>query len=128
MQLFFERDIFNFIVGNSGAHLKNYRSIRYKDKESIRLTPVYDIVCSKLVIPDEEDSALTINGKKNILKRGDFESLAGYLNIPIKIRYEKFIKSSSLMTTIIRDSKIKTDSQKRFIDIIKERLSRLALA
>ena len=127
VQLFFERVVFNFIVGNGDAHLKNY-SISYKDKETIRLTPAYDIVCSKLVIPDETDSALTINGKNNKLKRGDFDKFADYLSIPLRIRYEKFEKSSSLIEIIIKDSKIKGESQKKFIEIIKERLSRLGLA
>ena len=123
-QLFFERVVLNFIIGNGDAHLKNY-SIAYKDKETIRLTPAYDIVCSKLVIPDEEDSALSINAKKNELKRDDFDKLAEYLNIPIRIRYEKFEKSLILMETIIKNSKIKQEIQEQFITIIKERLSRM---
>ncbi len=127
VQLFFERVVFNFIIGNGDAHLKNY-SISYRDKETIRLAPAYDIVCSKLVIPDEADSALTIHGKNNKLKRGDFDKLAEYLNIPSKIRYEKFEKSLSSMETVIKDSRIKSEGQKKFIDIIKERLSRLELA
>ncbi len=127
VQLLFERVVFNFIIGNGDAHLKNY-SIAYKDKEAIRLTPAYDIVSSKLVIPDEEDSALSINGRKNLLKRDDFDKLAEYLNIPIKIRYEKFDKSLALMETIINNSEIKKDVQERFVDIVKERLSRMNLA
>ncbi len=63
MQLLFERVVLNFLLGNGDAHLKNY-SIFYKEKNNIRLTPAYDIVCSKLVIPDEEDSAISINEKK----------------------------------------------------------------
>ena len=126
-QLFFERVVFNFIIGNGDAHLKNY-SIAYKDKETIRLTPAYDIVCSKLVIPDEEDSALSINGRKNELKRDDFDKLAEYLNIPIRIRYENFAKSLLLMETIIKNSKIKKETQGRFINIIKDRLSRMNIA
>lgn len=126
VQLFFERAVFNFIIGNGDAHLKNY-SISYKDKETIRLTPAYDIVCSKLVIPDEVDSALTINGKNNKLKKEDFDKFAEYLNIPPKIRYEKFGKSLNLMEAVIKGSKIKNESQKKFIDIIRTRLSRLEL-
>ncbi|MBI5024806.1 MAG: HipA domain-containing protein [Candidatus Omnitrophica bacterium] len=125
-QLFFERAVFNFIIGNGDAHLKNY-SITYKDKETIRLTPAYDIVCSKLVIPDEADSALTINGKNNKLKKEDFDKFAEYLNIPPKIRYEKFGKSLNLMEAVIKGSRIKNESQKKFIDIIKTRLLRLEL-
>lgn len=125
-QLLFERVAFNFIIGNGDAHLKNY-SIAYKDKDSVRLTPAYDIVCSKLVIPAEEDSALSINGKKDKLKREDFDKLADYLNVPIKIRYEKFDKSLSTMEPLIRASKINKEDQEQFIKIIKERLSRLEL-
>lgn len=127
VQLFFERVVFNFIIGNGDAHLKNY-SISYKDKETIRLAPAYDIVCSKLVILDETDSALTINGKNNKLKREDFDKFADYLNIPSKIRYEKFEKSLRVMEAVIKDSRIKDESRKTFVGIIKERLSRLGLA
>jgi serine/threonine-protein kinase HipA len=126
VQLFFERVVFNFIIGNGDAHFKNY-SVTYKEKESIRLTPAYDIVCSKLVIPDETDSALTINGKNNELKKEDFDKLADYLNVPIKIRYTKFDKKFDLIETMIRESKLNGDSQMALIDIIKERLSRLEL-
>ena len=126
-QLFFERVVLNFIVGNGDAHLKNY-SVAYEDTENIRLTPAYDIVCSRLVIPGEEDSALNINGKKNKLGRNDFNKLADYLNVPVKIRYEKFEKEFGLMKEIVKNSKIKDEKQEKFIDIIRERLSRLELA
>ncbi len=126
-QLFFERVVFSFIIGNGDAHLKNY-AITYKDKETIRLAPAYDIVCSKLVIQGEEDSALSINGRKNELEREDFDKFADYLSIPAKIRYEKFEKSLTLMETIIKNSEIKKEVQKQFIHIIKERLSRMDLA
>ena len=54
--------------------------------------------------------------------------LAEYLNIPIKIRYEKFEKSLTLMEAIIKNSEIKKEAQEQFINIIKERLSRMDLA
>lgn len=100
-QLFFERVLFNFILGNGDAHLKNY-SISYRG-DTIRLSPAYDIVCSKLVIPEEEESALNINGKKNRLSRLDFNILAEYLNVPIKVRYEKFERKFKAMEGIIKE-------------------------
>jgi serine/threonine-protein kinase HipA len=124
-QLFFERVLLNFILGNGDAHLKNY-SISYKE-DTIRLSPAYDIVCSKLVIPDEEDSALNINGKKNNLSRPDFDKLAEYLNVPVKIRYEKFDKKFKSVKDIINASKIDKERQKDFLTIIQERLRRLEL-
>lgn len=124
-QLLFERVVLNFILGNGDAHLKNY-SLSYKG-ENVRLTPAYDIVCSKLVIPKEEDSAITINGKKNNLKRSDFDKLADYFDIPIKIRYEKFENKFNVMKKIIESSQIDKEKQEQFIRIIKEKLSCLEL-
>jgi len=123
-QLLFERVVLNFLLGNGDAHLKNY-SIFYKGKNNIRLTPAYDIVCSKLVIPDEEDSAITINGKKNKLQRQDFDKLAEYLNIPIKIRYEKFSDKFSKIKKIVESSSLNKEKQQQFLAIIKERIAAL---
>jgi serine/threonine-protein kinase HipA len=125
-QLLFERVVFNFIIGNGDAHLKNY-SIAYSGKDNIRLTPAYDIVCSKLVIPHEEDSAITINGKKNKLQREDFDTLAEYFRIPEKVRYEKFYKKFDVMRKIIETSKIVKKKQEEFLEIIKDRTGRLRL-
>ena len=125
-QLFFERIILNFILGNGDAHLKNY-SIFYRDKANIRLTPAYDIVCSKLVLPDEEDSAISINGKKNRLKIENFNKVAEYFNIPLKVRYEKFENKFEAMKKIIDRSSITKEKQGQFLEIIEERLARLGL-
>jgi len=126
-QLLFERAVLNFILGNGDAHLKNY-SISYKG-DNRRLSPAYDIVCSRLAIPDErEESAININGKKNRLLRQDFDQLADYLNVPIKVRYENFGNKFDAMKKIIRTSQINKVDQTRFLDIIKERLHRLELS
>lgn len=125
-QLFFERVVFNFLIGNGDAHLKNY-SIFYCNEREARLTPAYDLVSSKLVIPGEEDSALTINGKKNKLSGKDFQDLARYLNIPQKIRYEKFDRKVNIMNEIIRNSRLDKEKQARFVDITKERFARIGL-
>lgn len=127
VQLFFERVVFSFLVGNGDAHLKNY-SISHLSDDQIRLSPAYDIVCSKLEIQKEEDSAITINGKKNNLKRGDFDKLAEYFNIPVKVRYEKFDKKFDVIKKIIRSSRIDQEKQGRFGEIVKERASRLQIS
>jgi len=126
VQLLFERVVLNFILGNGDAHLKNY-SIAYRDKDNIRLTPAYDIVCTKLVIQGDEDSAITIHSKKNKLLREDFDRLGDDFNIPIKIRYEKFENKFNVMRRIIETSSIVREKQGQFFEIIKERISRIGL-
>jgi len=129
-QFLFERVVFSFIIGNGDAHLKNY-SVLIKG-ENIRLSPAYDFVCSRIVIPKEKwESALGIGsnkGKKNDLSRKDFDGLAEYLGVPIKVRYEKFEKKFNTMKEIIKTSKINKEKQANFLSIIKERLHRLELA
>lgn len=126
VQLFFERVVLNFLLGNGDAHLKNY-SINHHQTARIRLSPAYDIVSSKLAIPDEkEESALVINGKKNRLSKEDFDAVAEYLRIPVKVRYEKFIERSSRIKDLIDSSKLNPQEQKKFIAIVKDRYRRMS--
>lgn len=68
---FFEVVVFSFLTGNNDMHLKNFSLIK---KQHYMLCPAYDLVASELVIEgDEEDLALTLNGKKRKLNRKDFE-------------------------------------------------------
>ena len=126
VQLLYERVVFSFLIGNGDAHFKNYSVITYNDVDR-RLAPAYDLVCSKLVIPKGKDSALTINGKQNNLRRKDFDVFADYFKIPEKVRYERFEKKFDIMKRIINDSKVSQTDQAKFIDMIKERLGRLEL-
>src|SRR5207248_8289347 len=84
VQLFFERVLLNFLLGNGDAHLKNF-SMLETDDGGLRLSPAYDIVCSKAVIPKETDCALTLNGKSDKIKRRDFEKFSEALKIPPKV-------------------------------------------
>ncbi|MDD5218172.1 MAG: HipA domain-containing protein [Candidatus Omnitrophica bacterium] len=126
VQLFYERVVFNFLIGNGDGHFKNY-SISYPRQEGIRLSPAYDIVCSKLVIPNEEDSALTINGKKNNLTRNDFDAFAEYLKIPERPRYEKFIKKTGQIKQLITNSLLPEAFKAKLIEIVFSRYTRLKI-
>lgn len=125
VQLFFERLVFYFLIANGDAHFKNY-SIAYNEDGQIRLTPAYDIVCTRLVVEDDE-SALSINGKNNKLERKDFDAVADYLNIPLKIRYDKFVGKSELMQKLIAVSSFGKGKQEKFIKLVQERYQRMNL-
>ncbi len=127
VQLFFERVVLNFLIGNGDAHFQNY-SITYPQEGQIRLAPAYDIVCTKLVIPNEEDSALTLNGKKNHLTRADFDALAEQLKIPEKVRYEKFHLKQDRIKKLVEGSSLPADFQQKFVEIVRLRYQRLGLS
>lgn len=94
-----------------------------------RLSPAYDIVCSRLAIPEEqEESAININGKKNNLNRNDFDELADYLKMPINVRYKNFDNKFNFIKDIIETSKLGRKNKTKFSEIIKERLVRLNLS
>ena len=127
VQLFFERVLFFFIIGNGDAHLKNF-SIIYNKQGHIRLSPAYDIVSSKLVIPGEEDLALTLNGKKNKITGQDFEQLARILKIQTKISYKKILNSIDLINKFIKESPLDNNDKIKLLDIVKQRAGRLNLS
>lgn len=124
VQFFYERVLFFFIIGNGDAHLKNF-SIIYNRSEHIRLSPAYDIVSSKLVIPEEEDFALSMNGKKNKITGNDFNKFLAFLKIPNKEINRKFLTKENFIRNFIKDSELDKDQKGRLSEIVKERFSRL---
>lgn len=72
---FFELSVFCFLTGNNDMHLKNFSMI--KSGEDWKLSPAYDLLCVAIANPkDEEELALTLEGKKKKLGRGNFRNLA----------------------------------------------------
>ncbi len=127
VQLFFERVVFNFLIGNGDAHLKNY-SVIYTEDGLARLSPAYDLVCSRIVIPEETDeSALTIKGKKSRIKRKDMDLLAEYLGILEKIRFAKFAGQKEIFRSRVAESLLPRDLAKAFDKLLIERFQRLEL-
>lgn len=69
---FFEQLLFSFLTGNADMHLKNFSLIK-QPGIGYKLSSGYDIVATALVNPsDDEDLALTLNGKKRKINRNDF--------------------------------------------------------
>jgi serine/threonine-protein kinase HipA len=126
-QLFFERVLFSYLIGNGDAHLKNY-SVLETDAGRLRLSPAYDMVCSRLLIPREDDCALTINGKHNKVGRGDFAALAERLKIPDKAHADIMARLESIRAIASRDvpdSYMPPDDQDTMLQIIESRWSKV---
>ncbi|MBU4314269.1 MAG: HipA domain-containing protein [Actinobacteria bacterium] len=123
---FLERVLLCFIIGNGDMHLKNW-SLITNENGKIRLAPCYDLVSSKIYIPNEDESALTINGKRNNLKRSDFEAFAKYLNIDLKAAQNVFNKIINAKDKILNmiNSEMKPERVKRLEEIILKRYDRI---
>ncbi|MBE0644001.1 MAG: HipA domain-containing protein [Bacteroidetes bacterium] len=124
---FFELLVFCFLTGNADMHLKNFSLYRLADGYS--LTPAYDLLPSTLLLPDDpEESALTINGKKNRLTRGDFLSAASTMRIPERAALnslERIIAAVPECRTFIKRSRVSAPMRKRYTALIAARTKRL---
>ena len=66
---YWEVVIFSWITGNADMHLKNF-SLYNNRKLGYGLTPAYDLLCTKIVMPeDTEELALTLNGRKRKIQK-----------------------------------------------------------
>ncbi len=72
--------VFVWWTGNGDMHLKNFSLLAGRDGLH-RLSPAYDQVCTRLVIPDD-DLALTVGGKKKGLTRRSWIEYGGPCGIP----------------------------------------------
>lgn len=85
------RVIFNYLIGNTDAHIKNYGLLYNSSLDSIRLAPAYDMVCTR-IYGNRNDMSVMINGKLDCTKvnREDFKEAAKELLIGQKIAMEQF--------------------------------------
>jgi len=58
-EAFFKQILFNYLVSNGDAHLKNFSLIRIEGA-GYRLAPAYDLLCTRLHTPLESDTALDL--------------------------------------------------------------------
>jgi len=122
---FFEVVVFSFLTGNNDMHLKNFSLIK---KQHYMLCPAYDLVASELVIEgDEEELALTLNGKKRKLNRKDFEIAMGKSGLDTKVIsniFKRFSNQISKWEKLIDESflseKLKTDYKNIIIKKTKQ--------
>jgi len=72
----YRRLVFAYLTGNGDLHLKNLSLIIGNNGEP-RLSPAYDQLCTRLVIPDDQ-LTLSICGKRDRLNRDTFLRFAEY--------------------------------------------------
>lgn len=62
-----KRIVFNFLIGNTDCHIKNFSLLYSKDLKAIHLAPAYDIVCTRMYGISNEMS-FYIGGELDIRK------------------------------------------------------------
>lgn len=124
---YFEVLLFCYLTGNADMHLKNFSM--YKGTGEYSFTPAYDLLSTKLVIPeDNEELALTLNGKKRKLKRIDFDNLLKSFKVDEKVIenvYEKFSKVLPQWYDFIDLSFLPEQMKEEYKQLIQNRSARL---
>ncbi len=126
VQKFFRLILFNFLVGNGDAHLKNYSFIYSKQRTA--LSPAYDLVASSLLIPAETQSAIPINGRDNRLRLKDFKVLGENMKIPSDIvlkSVQHLLKSVPDLMGLIEIAEFSSDMKSALAELIDTRASTL---
>ena len=93
------------------------------------LCPAYDLVSTVLVNPDDdEDLALTLNGKKKKLKRNDFVRFFSTLNLDEKQQlniFRKMDKARAKWMDFIDMSFLSNENKIAYKELIADRFLRL---
>jgi serine/threonine-protein kinase HipA len=78
IEKFYKLVLFNYLFLNGDAHLKNFSIYRDENYYDYLLTPAYDLLMTRLHVPGDHDTALTLlkenkSGKTSSLKLKNFE-------------------------------------------------------
>lgn len=119
--------VFVWLTGNGDMHLKNFSVLAAEDGV-VRLTPAYDLVCTRLVIPNDP-LALPVAGKKSRLSRGDWMQFAAYCGLPEKAAARVLDQMAAVLrpgTELIGRSFLPGEQMKAFSELLSDRATALA--
>lgn len=124
----FLRVVFSFAVGNSDMHLKNFSLIEGKESSGeFTLSAAYDMLSANVVLPsDKEQLALTLNGKKQNIRRKDFLIFAETIGLPT-VSAERLIQRVVAMReeylSMCENSYLPEDMKQKLMLLIGERMA-----
>lgn len=126
---FWEIVVFSWLTGNADMHLKNFSL--FKPIENYMLTPAYDLISTSIVMPeDDEELALTLNGKKKKIKREDFEKVmsdSGMDEKSITNLFKKFEKAYPKWIEMIAQSFLPDEQQELYRGQIERMSAKLGI-
>lgn len=120
---YFEIAVFSYLTGNNDMHLKNFSMIH--NKGNWTLSPAYDLLNVAIVnTADEEELALTMEGKKKKLKLEHFVHLAEGLGLnpkQIKNVFDRFIKNKQVAIDWIDRSFLSDEHKTAYKNLLDKR-------
>lgn len=117
---FVRRLVFNVLIGNGDAHLKNW-SLIYRDGRTPTLAPVYDLVATVAYLPGEH-LALSLGGTKDF-EKVDADRLRGFAEragLPVRA----VLKTARETAEAVRDMWPQHEPLRMLPDNIREAIRR----
>jgi len=122
---FFELTLFSYIIGNNDMHLKNFSM--WLSEIGWVLSPAYDLLNVKLVLPkDSDETALLLGGKKKNFNKGYFNRFGGVLQLNEKQINAVYKKLNTWLPKAIKliDVSFLNDNYKtQYKDLITQRVN-----
>lgn len=119
--------IFNYLIGNTDGHIKNFSLIYDRALRSIRLAPAYDMVSTR-VYGLAKDMAFGIGGTYNIdeMNRDTFKAAAKEAGLGERMALNRFDYMQDIFERKITDAaKELSDSGLKDVADIKDRILRI---
>lgn len=84
--------VFDFLIGNTDAHIKNFSLLYNRDQSAVRLAPAYDIVSTVVYEISTQEMAFRIGGERAIDQIGesDFRAAAGEIGLGAKLAMARY--------------------------------------
>lgn len=121
--------LFQWWTGNGDAHLKNFALLCGEDGIQ-RLSPAYDLLDTRLVIPNDR-LALPLGGKQDGITRRSFLELADYAKLPRKVAEKELARLPPLVERaqqLLARSFLSPAMQGEYATLLAERATLLASA
>ena len=124
----FLRIVFSYVIGNSDMHLKNFSLIEEQPgSRRYYLSAAYDMLPVNIVMPeDNEQLALTLNGKKKNIRKKDFFIFAGTIGLQDRATEKIIKKICTLQDKFLMQcdaSYLTTEKKEQVKKLICERIS-----
>ena len=100
------RIVYNFALGNTDAHIKNYSLLYDPHMEGISLAPAYDMISTVIYESATKDMSFNIGGMRHLdsIDEERFQSLAAKVGIGEKIAMSNYHKILDRFENAIKES------------------------
>lgn len=124
---FFELALFCFLTGNNDMHLKNFSML--ESASGWVLSPAYDLLNVIIINPDDdEEFALTMEGKKKKIKREHFERFGKGLGLTSKQLigvFNRFHNNKGKAMQWIKNSFLTLEMKEAYAKLFEDRYARI---